>query len=143
MANLTLPVPPYEEPPSPGALPPRNLFLPWATVAFFLYWISGATRCVYIPLLYSTAIFAFLVALNAAVLFPHGEGWAAAARRRLPLLALLALPPLAAFILRLLEVYPGTGFTRGGRNPVIDYGLPAIAALLPFLLVPGLFNALY
>lgn len=86
-----------EEPPSsePRAMAPRYSWFTWAPLALLSWWLLGRVGLVPAPTVPLFLAMAFLLILDAVRYFPRVRS---PARRRLPLLTVLALPPIVSVL---------------------------------------------
>lgn len=118
----------------PSARSPSYAWLTWASAALFLIWILGALQYLTVPLRLVLGAFMVLMLLNAARYFPRAG---APVRRRLPLLAALALPWIISILcgpLGFVEV----SWHSAQRDWMIQFQawLLATSAILPLLFLP-------
>ncbi len=130
---------PEERRPMPGAnppsvRPPSYAWLTWASAVLFLIWILGALQYLTVSLRLVLGAFMVLMLLNATRYFPRAG---VPVRRRLPLLAALALPWIISILcgpLGFVEV----SLHSDQRDWMIQFQawLLAASAILPLLFLP-------
>lgn len=123
-----------DEQQTPGVQEPRSRFPPWLLAAGALLSIFGVFQVIDDPLPYRLVVILALIMLVATAVLPS-EG--SPGRRRLPLLALLVLPWMAALITGPLLV----DFTYGGAPPPAwmiptQFALLITSAILPLGFMP-------
>jgi hypothetical protein len=116
-----------------GAPPPSYFWLNWAPAILFLLWVLGALQYLSIPLAPVLGAFVVVMLLNAVRFFPRRG----LVRRRMPLLALLAVPWIISIL------YGPLGLVELSADPAqrewmvqFQGWLLAASAILPLLLLP-------
>lgn len=132
-ANENLPSSP-DQTITPGALPPSYVWLDWAAAAAFLLWVLGALQFLSIPLAPVLGVFIVLLLLDAVRYFPRAG---APVRRRLPLLALLALPWIISILYGPLALVEPSA-DPAQRDWMVEFQgwLLAASGIFPLLLLP-------
>lgn len=126
-------------PPRPVARKSLYRFLPWAMAAIALLTIYSIFHLIEYPLPHRLVAILGLIILGATAFLPGEES---PARRRLPLLTVLALPWIAALVAGpLLD-----DFTYGGAPPPdwmipTQYALLIASAIMPLVLMPSMRGA--
>ena len=126
---------------APGARAPTYRWLTWSTVtlsALAALWTIGAIQFVRIPLWPVFLAWAVLMLLIALRFFPR-EG--SPARRRMPLLLLLALPWIASIACSSLGLAEGADAPRQSMLILFQEGLLLSSVVLPFILLPFMRDA--
>ncbi len=119
---------------TPGARPPSYAWLIWLPAVLFVLWVLGALQILNIPLVPVLGVFIVLLLINAVRYWPRAG---AHVRRRLPLLAFLALPCIVSIL------YGPLGFVEVSWHQAqrewmvqLQGWLLAASAILPLLLLP-------
>lgn len=127
-----------EEPQSsePRAMAPRYSWFTWAPLALFLWWLLGRGGLVPAPTVPLFLAMAFLLILDAVRYFPRPH---TPVRRRLPLLTVLALPPIISVLAGPLG-FMGNDIEVAdqGRMLWIQYACLVASGGFPFALLPAM-----
>lgn len=118
----------------PYARPPSYAWLNWVSGGLFLIWILGALQYLPVPLRLVLGVFVILMLLNAVRYFP---GAGAPIRRRLPILAALALPWIISILYGPLGLVDLSASTAQRSSMIeVQWSLLAASAIFPLLFLP-------